>query len=98
MYVHSKTIPYTLCIINLHHLYTIYSNTDLNILPLYNLIQHRISCMMYTLVNGLLPEVMNELYTTNDQIHDYFIRQYHFFHINKGRSNVYTRSFGNISP
>ena len=21
-----------------------------------------------------------------------------FFHINKGRSNVYTRSFGNISP
>ena len=40
---------------------------DLNILPLYNLLQHRISFMMYTLVNGLLPEVMNELYTTNDQ-------------------------------
>ena len=47
--------------------------------------------MMYKLVNGLLPEVMNELYTTNDQIHD------HLFHINKGCSNVYTRSFGNIS-
>ena len=46
--------------------------TDLNILPLYNLIQHRISFMMYKLVNGLLPEVMNELYTTNDQIHDHF--------------------------
>ena len=54
--------------------------------------------MMYTLVNGLLPEAMNELYTTNDQIHDHFIRQYHFFHINKRRSNVYTSSFGNISP
>ena len=54
--------------------------------------------MMYKLVNGLLPEVMNELYTTNDQIHDHFTRQYHFFHINKGRSNVYTRSFGNMSP
>ena len=51
--------------------------------------------MMYKLVNGLLPEVMNELYTTNDQIHDHFTRQYHFFHINKGRSNVYTGSFGN---
>ena len=39
------------------------------LLALYNLIQHRISFMMYKLVNGLLPEVMNELYTTNDQIH-----------------------------
>ena len=38
-----------------------------------------ISFMMYKLVNGLLPEVMNELYTTNDQIHDHFTRQYHFF-------------------
>ena len=71
--------------------------TDLNILPLYNLIQNRISFMMYKLVNGLLPEVMKELYTTNDQIHDHFTRQYNFVHVNKGRSNVYTRSFGNIS-
>ena len=38
---------------------------NLNILPLYNLIQHRISFMMYKLVIGLLPEVINELYTTN---------------------------------
>ena len=53
---------------------------------------------MYKLVNGLLPEVMNELYTTNDQINDHFTRQYHYFHINKGSSNVYTTSFGNISP
>ena len=72
--------------------------TDLNILPLYNLIQHLISFMMYKLVNGLLPEVINELYTTNDLIHNPFTRQYHVFHINKGRSNVYTRRFGNISP
>ena len=53
--------------------------------------------MVYKLVNGLLPEVMNELYTINDQIHDHFTRQYDFPHINKGHSNVYTRSFGNIS-
>ena len=53
--------------------------------------------MMYKLVSGLLPEVMNELYTTNDQIHYHITRQYHFFHINKGPM-VYTRSFGNISP
>ena len=75
---------------------------NLNILPLYNLIQHRISFMMYKLVNGLLPEVMNELYTTNDQIHDqihdHFTGQYHYFHINKGSSNAYTTSFGNTTP
>ena len=54
--------------------------------------------MMYTLMNCLLTEVMKELYTTNDQIHDHFTRQYIYFHVNKGRSNVYTRSFGIISP
>ena len=32
------------------------------------------------------------------KIHDPFTRQYHFLHINKGRSNVYTRNFGIISP
>ena len=42
--------------------------------------------MMYTLVIVLLPEVMNELYTTNDQIHDHFTRQDNFFNNNKGRS------------
>ena len=38
--------------------------TELNILPLCNLIQNIIGFMMYKLVNGLLPDVMNELYTT----------------------------------
>ena len=54
---------------------------DLNILPLYNHIQNRISFMMYKLVNGFLPEVMKELYTTNDQKHDHFTRHYIFFFI-----------------
>ena len=72
--------------------------TELNILPLCNLIQNRIGFMMYKLVNGLLPDVMNELYTTYDQIHNHFTRQCNFFHINKEHSNVYARSFRNISP
>ena len=33
---------------------------------------------MYKLVNGLLPDVMNELYTTNHQIHSHFTRQCNF--------------------
>ena len=50
--------------------------------------------MQFVVYNSfILPEVMNELYTTND----HFTRQYHYFHINKGSSNVYTTNFGNIS-
>ena len=55
--------------------------TDLNIVPQYNLLHNRISLMMYKLVNGLLSEVMKELYTSNDQIHDQFTRQYTFIFI-----------------
>ena len=40
---------------------------------------------------------MNYTPQINDQIHDNFTR-HHYFHINKGSSNVYTTSFGNISP
>ena len=55
--------------------YDVYSQilfTDLNIQRLYNLMQNRIGFMMYILVNGLLPDVMKELYTTNDQIYVHF--------------------------
>ena len=62
--------------------------TELNILPLCNIIQNIIGFMMYKLVNGLLIDVMNELYTTNDKIHNHFTRQCNFFHINNGHSNV----------
>ena len=39
-----------------------------------HLIQNRIGFMMYKHVNGLLPEVMNTLYVTNNQIHNHFTR------------------------
>ena len=71
---------------------------ELNILPLYHLIQNIISFMMYKHVNGLLPEVMNTLYVTNNQIHNHFNRQDHLFHTSKGHKNVYAKSFSNISP
>ena len=71
---------------------------ELNILPLYHLVQNRISFMMYKYVNGLLPDVMNELYVTNNEIHDHFTRQSHLLHTIRGNINVYTRSFRYISP
>ena len=71
---------------------------ELNILPLYHLIQNRIGFMMYKHVNGLLPEVLNKLYVTNSKIYNNFSRQHHLFHTSKGRTNVYTKSFSNICP
>ena len=71
---------------------------EFNILPLNHLIQNRISFMMYKHVNGLLPEVMNKLYVTNNQIHHHFTRQHHLFHTSNGRTNIYATCFSNICP
>ena len=53
---------------------------------------------MYKHVNGLLPDVMNKLYVTNNQIHNHFTRQHQLFYTSKGRTNVDAKSFSNISP
>ena len=53
---------------------------------------------MYKHVNGLLPNVMSELYITNDEIHEHNTRQCKLFHTNKGNTNLYAKGFSNISP
>ena len=62
-----------------------------NILPLYHILQNKISLMMYKHINDLLPEVMNKL--TNNQIHAHFIRQHHFFIPAKEHTNVHAKKF-----
>ena len=44
--------------------------TEQHILPLYKLIHNILCLIMYTLAKALLPDVMNELNTTNDQMHE----------------------------
>ena len=61
------------------------------------LIHHRIGITMFKYANGLLPQVMDDLYTTNSNVHSHFTRQNHLLHINKGSINVFTRSFANTS-
>ena len=46
---------------------------------LYNLVQNRISLMMYMLVNGLLPDIMSDLCIVNNEVHNHFTRQSHFY-------------------
>ena len=46
----------------------------LQALPLYNLVQNRISFMMYKLLNGFLPNIMSEICMVNNELHDHFTR------------------------
>ncbi len=76
--------------------YNISSDTlfrRLDILPLHKLVYNRIGMMMYKFANNLLPDVMNDLYITNNSIHSHYTRQCNMLHINKGNLNVYTHSF-----
>ena len=71
---------------------------ELQVLPLYNLVQNRISFMMYKLLNGFLPNIMSEIYLVNNELHDHFTRQSHFLQPRKGNNHVYTQSFNHIGP
>ena len=65
----------------------------LNILPSYKLIQNRIGIIMYKNPNGMLPPVMNELFTVNSNIHEHNTRQRLMLH-----TNIFYRSFNNVGP
>ena len=41
---------------------------ELQVLPLYNLVQYRISFMMYKLLNGFLPNIMSEICLVNNEL------------------------------
>ena len=70
---------------------------QLNILPLNKLVINRIGIMMYKYANNLLPPVINYMYTTNSDIHNYTTRQKHLLHVNKSNINIYSKSFVNTS-
>ena len=62
------------------------------LLPLDRLILNRIRIIMYTICNGLLPEVINALYVRNKYIHSYNTRSRNLLRVPKGSTN-----FVNIS-
>ena len=53
---------------------------------------------MYKYVNGLLAAVMNELYTCNSYMHEYYTRQRHLLHTNRSKTIVFMNSFTNVNP
>ena len=81
-----------------HNAHTRLIINRLNILPLYKIIQNRIGIMMYNNSNGMLPPVMNELFTVNSNIHEHNTRQRLMLHTNRGHTNIFYRSFNNVGP
>ena len=77
------------------HVSSEYIFRELEVLPLYNLVQNRIGFMMYKLVNGLLPDIMSDLCIVNNEVHTHFTRQSHFLHTRKGRNHVSIQCFNN---
>ena len=49
---------------------------------------------MYKYANYLLPLAVNDLFTTNSDVHNYTTRQKHLLHVNKSNINIYSKSFG----
>ena len=80
------------------HVPSEYIFRELQVLPLYNLVQNRISFMMYKLLNGFLPNIMSEICMVNNELHDHFTIQSHFLHTIKGSTHVSTQSFNHIGP
>ena len=80
-----------------YNTHSIYIFKQLNILPLNKLVINRIGIMMYKYANNLLPPVINDMYTTNSDVHNYTTRQKHHLHVNKSNINIYSKSFANTS-
>ena len=53
--------------------------------------------MMYKYANNILPPVINDMYTTNSDVHNYTTRQKHLLHVNNSNINIYSKSFANTS-
>ena len=53
--------------------------------------------MMYKYSNNILPPVINDMYATNSDVHNYTTRQKHLLHVNKSNINIYSKSFANTS-
>ena len=53
---------------------------------------------MYKYANNVLPPVINDMYTTNSDVHNYTTRQYAcVLHVNKSNINIYSKSCVNTS-
>ena len=62
----------------------------LDILPLQKLVTHGIALMMYKYSQGMLPQMIQDLYVTNNAVHHYSTSQSNLLHVPLG---VHTNNF-----
>ena len=62
----------------------------LDILPLQKLVTHRIALMMYKYSHDMLPQMIQDLYVTNNAVHHYSTRQSNLLHV---PPDVHTNNF-----
>ena len=62
----------------------------MDILPLQKLVTHRIALMMYKYSDGMLPQMIQDLYVTNNAVHHYSTRQSILLYVPPG---VHTNNF-----
>ena len=66
---------------------------QLNILNFSRLVLQRIALLMYKYHNGMLPSPINELFITNNTVHNYNTRQRNNLHIQIGNGEEVYRLF-----
>ena len=69
----------------------------LNILNIYKVYALKIIMLMYKYEHRLLPSSVQDMFVTNNFIHQHFTRQSHKIHVPKGRTNLIKRSFRHYS-
>ena len=62
----------------------------LDILPLQKLLTHRVALIMYKYSHGMLPQMIHDLYVTNNAVHHYATRQSNLLNVPLG---VHTDNF-----
>ena len=53
---------------------------------------------MYKLLNGFLPNIMNEIRMVHNELHDHFTKQFHFLNARNGNNQISTHNFNNTCP
>ena len=68
---------------------------QLRILPLYNIYELCVSVTMFKFMKKLVPNELNDLFVTNDEIHSYPTRQRHQLRAPRARTSLRQKTFTN---
>ena len=71
-----------------------YLYLELNLLPLYTIVHHRIALLIYKYHHGRLPTALHDWYMKNNMVHQYRTRQHNILRVPSG---THTNIFSNLA-